>query len=166
MEVMGWRVPDAVVPLFRMVKQHPQLWVFGGTCAICSFLQWRSSVANRSVLLASQKRIVAMHTEAVEECKELLRGLDMEWSKDMRRRDDMVRKMVVQNVEQARSVDRLDAALKICINQPPANIQVTSVVTQPVLLTEFSSTAPPPVAAAPQTSGIPQEDTPAEESTP
>ena len=128
---MGWRVPDAVVPLFRMVKQHPQLWFVGGTCAMCSFLQWRANVANRSVLLSSQKRIVAQHTGAVEDCKEQLRVLDMEWNKDMRRRDDMMRKMVVQNVEQARSVDRLDAALKLCINTPPSSIQVTSVVTQP-----------------------------------
>lgn len=78
-------------------------------------IYWRYNVAIRSRLYTSELKLKNITTTGLQECRELLKGAQAAWDADIKERNEQLRALQLQNVEQTRSVARLDGAMKSCL---------------------------------------------------
>lgn len=88
-----------------------------GTGFLCAFTYWWYATSIRNTLLATQRSCQQMSDQAFQDCREMLKAGERSWSTDIRSRDAQVRRLELQNVEQTRSVARLESTMKMCLVQ-------------------------------------------------
>ncbi|GET86154.1 hypothetical protein, conserved [Leishmania tarentolae] len=103
--------------MVKPLKQYPTLGATVGTGVLCACTYWWYATSIRSTLLATQRSCQQMSDTAFHECREMLKAGERSWGVDIRSRDAQVRRLELQNVEQTRSVARLEAAMKMCLIQ-------------------------------------------------
>lgn len=89
--------------------------VCAGTLLFTGFVYWRYNVSVRSTLFHSEVRMKNRVASGLQECRAQLKSMHTTWEADMRERNDQVRLLQLQNVEQTRSVARLEGAMKSCL---------------------------------------------------
>ncbi|CCW60208.1 unnamed protein product [Phytomonas sp. EM1] len=103
--------------LLQPIRQNPALGSVVGTGAVCGFIYWWYNTSIRSTLLQTQHNCHIITEKTLQECREMLKSVETNWGVDIRSRDTHVRRLEIQNVEQTRSVARLEAAMKTCLAQ-------------------------------------------------
>jgi hypothetical protein len=98
----------------RIATASPVATVVGVTGVVAGFLFWRQHSATQRMLLGTQAAMQAETTRALETTRRTLKDMDAQLSADLKRKDDLLQRLHVQNVEQSRSIDRLVKALKAC----------------------------------------------------
>ncbi|KPA74768.1 putative mitochondrial ADG1 [Leptomonas pyrrhocoris] len=106
-----------VANIVRPLQRNPTLGATVGTGFLCAFTYWWYASSIRNTLLATQRSCQQMSDQAFHECREMLKAGERSWGTDIRSRDAQVRRLELQNVEQTRSVTRLEAAMKMCLLQ-------------------------------------------------
>nr|CCC90638.1 hypothetical protein, unlikely [Trypanosoma congolense IL3000] len=83
-------------------------------CVNAMIYMWytRSTLAT---LRASREKCQEISERAFTRSRALMKELENDWVRDIKARDASVRRLELQNVEQTRSIARLDAAMKLCI---------------------------------------------------
>lgn len=89
--------------------------VCAGTLLFTGLVYWRYNVSIRSTLLHSEVRMRNRVSTGLQECRAQLKSMHSTWEADMRERNEQIRALQLQNVEQTRSVARLDGAMKSCL---------------------------------------------------
>ena len=88
------------------------------TTAACTYWEVRAARITHIQLLTTQATITRMVDTASSDLRELLRATDAKFQQAMKQRDELTRQLQLQNVEQTKSVSRLQAALRICVRDP------------------------------------------------
>jgi hypothetical protein len=88
------------------------------TSAVCMYFEVRAARYNYRALHATQTSVETMVDEAVTELREVMKSADGKFGEAMKNRDDFTRQLQLQNVEQSKSVSRLQAALRMCVRDP------------------------------------------------
>lgn len=101
----------------KPLQRYPTLGATVGTGVACAVTYWWYATSIRSTLLTTQRSCQQMSDQAFHECREMLKASERSWGVDIRSRDAQVRKLELQNVEQTRSVARLESAMKMCLIQ-------------------------------------------------
>ncbi|KAG8344976.1 hypothetical protein ERJ75_001457100 [Trypanosoma vivax] len=101
--------------LIQPLLANPLLGLCVYTGAANALLYVWYARSTRATLRETQQRCKATAESAFVRSRELLKGLEEEWARDMKARDGSVRRLELQNVEQTRSIARLDAAMRLCI---------------------------------------------------
>lgn len=84
--------------------------------AFTGVLYWRYNVAIRARLYESELRVRSITSEGFKDCQKMLKDVTLAWEADVKERSDQLRALQLQNVEQTRSVARLEGALKTSIS--------------------------------------------------
>jgi hypothetical protein len=100
--------------MFEALKQHPVAAALSATTVIISAMEWTYSQRTQAVLLATMQQLKAESMEVSAQCTARLKELDSNWNHDMRKKDQLIRRLQMQNIEQMRSVDRLNESLSQC----------------------------------------------------
>jgi len=95
--------------------QRRYLAVCSGALLFSGLIYWRYNVSIRSTLLQSEIRMKNRVVTGLQESRAQLKSMQSIWEADMRERNDQIRALQLQNVEQTRSVARLDGAMKSCL---------------------------------------------------
>ncbi|EPY24966.1 hypothetical protein STCU_03116 [Strigomonas culicis] len=103
--------------VFIPMKKYPTLGLTVGTGFLCMLTYWYYSASTRNKLLASQRECHQIAEKAFQDCRDMLKNAEQTWLADSRARDAEVRRLELQNVEQTRSVARLESAMKMCLIQ-------------------------------------------------
>ncbi|KAK7201848.1 hypothetical protein NESM_000251900 [Novymonas esmeraldas] len=103
--------------IVKPLRRFPALGATVGTGALCAVTYWWYATSIRNTLLATQRSCQQMSEQAFHECREMLKAGERSWGGDIRSRDAQVRRLELQNVEQTRSVARLESAMKMCLVQ-------------------------------------------------
>ncbi|KAG5506883.1 hypothetical protein JIQ42_07599 [Leishmania sp. Namibia] len=103
--------------MVKPLKRYPTLGATVGTGVLCALTYWWYATSIRSTLLATQRSCQQMSEKAFQDCREMLKAGERSWGGDIRSRDAQVRRLELQNVEQTRSVARLESAMKMCLIQ-------------------------------------------------
>ncbi|KAL7698348.1 ADG1 [Lotmaria passim] len=103
--------------IVKPLQRNPTLGATVGTGILCTFTYWWYATSIRNTLLATQRSCQQMSDKAFQECREMLKVSERSWGTDIRSRDAQVRRLELQNVEQTRSVARLESAMKMCLVQ-------------------------------------------------
>lgn len=106
-------VKNVVTP----IRKNPILGATVGTGILCVFTWWSYASSIRYTLLQTQQQCKSISQEAFQECRDMLKQCEADWGTDARSRDAQVRRLELQNVEQTRSVARLESAMKMCLEQ-------------------------------------------------
>lgn len=99
------------------VKQNPTLGVTVGTGILCFVTYWWYNASTCTTLRNTQMNCHRISEKALQECREMLKNGENTWGADIRARDGQVRRLELQNVEQTRSIARLESAMKMCLMQ-------------------------------------------------
>ncbi|CCW68521.1 unnamed protein product [Phytomonas sp. Hart1] len=97
------------------IRQNPTLGSVLSTGAAFGFIYWWYSTSIRSTLLQTQNNCHKIAEKTFKECREMVKNVETNWGVDIRSRDAHVRRLEIQNVEQTRSVARLEIAMKTCL---------------------------------------------------
>ena len=97
-----------------LVRRYPHGAAVALTTTAVTGLYLRSSYATRRLLDATQTSMAKETSATVEACQAKLRAIDEDWNAELKRKDELLQKLHVQNVQQTRSIDRLVSALKVC----------------------------------------------------
>lgn len=103
--------------IVKPIQSNPTLGAAVGTGALCVFTWWWYASSTRNTLVRTQATCRQISSEAFQDCREMLKKCESHWDADVRSRDTQVRRLELQNVEQTRSVGRLEAAMKMCLVQ-------------------------------------------------
>eukprot|EP00658_Telonema_sp_P-2_P048673 TRINITY_DN37010_c0_g1_i1.p1 TRINITY_DN37010_c0_g1~~TRINITY_DN37010_c0_g1_i1.p1 ORF type:complete len:136 (+),score=28.41 TRINITY_DN37010_c0_g1_i1:94-501(+) len=115
------RLGDALDATVKFGKRNPLIAVCGGTLVACSAVAIHYKNKSLNCLLDSQQNVTTQLLESSQVTRQQLQQLDAAVTKDLKARDEITRKLELQNVEQTRSVDRLQHALRSCqVNPPPS----------------------------------------------
>ena len=114
MEILGFKIPDVTSNLLRLASRYPSGVLIISTIAATTLMHLRSTAASSRLLVASQQECLFITEKAVVDCKGLWKEFDAVWNEDLMKRDALIRQLQLQNVEQTRSVDRLQDALRTC----------------------------------------------------
>ncbi|CUI14095.1 Hypothetical protein, putative [Bodo saltans] len=88
------------------------------TSAVCMYFEVRAARYNYKALHTTQTSVETMVDEAVTELRGIMKSADRRFGEAMNSRDDFTRQLQLQNVEQSKSVSRLQAALRMCVRDP------------------------------------------------
>ena len=130
-------ISDALETTVKFGRRNPLIAMCGGTFVACSAVSIHYKSKSLQCLLESQHNVSKQLSESASTCRQQLQQLDAAATKDLRARDDVTKKLELQNVEQTRSVDRLQHALRSCqISSPlscelPGSSASSSTSTQP-----------------------------------
>ncbi|KEG06956.1 hypothetical protein DQ04_11501020 [Trypanosoma grayi] len=105
--------------LFRPLSSNTMLGLCVATGCMGALTYWWYARSMHVTLRRTQENCLAISESAFSQSRRLLKGLEEEWARDMKARDGSVRQLELQNVEQTRSIARLDAAMKLCIAPGP-----------------------------------------------
>ncbi|ORC86433.1 ADG1 protein [Trypanosoma theileri] len=105
--------------LFRPLSSNWMLSSCVATGCGSALTYWWYTRKTKAVLKQTQENCQAIAERAFVESRQLLKSLEDDWARDMKSRDTSVRRLELQNVEQTRSIARLDAAMKLCIAPGP-----------------------------------------------
>jgi hypothetical protein len=96
------------------VSAHPLVSGTTATGCVVAFLFWKQYSETYSVLVDTQNTLQQEVDKSLEASRKMLRELDAQLAADLKRKDDLLIRLQLQNVEQKRSIDRLVQALKVC----------------------------------------------------
>ncbi|KAH9584301.1 hypothetical protein LSM04_008344 [Trypanosoma melophagium] len=105
--------------LFRPLRTNWVLSVCVATGCGSALTYWWYTRTMNAVLRQTQENCQAIAERAFVQSRQQLKSLEDDWARDMKARDAFVRRLELQNVEQTRSIARLDAAMKLCIAPGP-----------------------------------------------
>ena len=100
-------VADAVV-------HNPVASAITGTTVVCSAMLWRQYSSTHAVHIDAQREIREQIEHTSESMRKTTRELDAQITTEVKRKDDLLQRLHLQNVEQSRSIDRLVSSLKAC----------------------------------------------------
>lgn len=131
---------DAALHMMRAAKANPTATALA--CTAVGFYTVRTHYMKKTLthLEQSNRDLQAALKEKKDEVSQRLQLLEEAMKRDIAHRDAFLRKMELQNVEQTRSVDRLQHALRSC--------SVGGSVVASSSSSSAAATAKPPVAAA------------------
>lgn len=113
-----FRLPPFVTAFFQPIRQHPVMLVSAVTAAVCAYLEIRASRVNYTLMCATQNSIAVTSASTASELRETLKTTDQKFLSAMRLRDDFIRRLELQNVEQVKSLTQLNSALRLCVRDP------------------------------------------------
>lgn len=93
------------------------------TSSLCMYFEVRAARFNYNLLHATQASVDKMVDEVTGELRDALKSSDAKFGDAMKARDDFTRQLQLQNIEQQKSVSRLNAALRMCVQNPRALLQ-------------------------------------------
>lgn len=99
-------------------KRHPVLYFCGLSASLCVYWELKASRENHHILLSTLANTSRVTDQVASELREILKATDVKFAIQMKQRDDLMRKLQLQNVEQTKSVARLQAALRLCVRDP------------------------------------------------
>ncbi|ESL06038.1 hypothetical protein TRSC58_06294 [Trypanosoma rangeli SC58] len=105
--------------LLRPLSSNSMLAVCVATGCMSAFVYLSYARSSLAILRQTQENCQGIAENAFVQSRKLLKSLEEDWAQDMKSRDDSVRRLELQNVEQTRSIARLDAAMKLCIAPGP-----------------------------------------------
>ncbi|EAN83222.1 putative ADG1-like protein [Trypanosoma cruzi] len=105
--------------ILRPLRSNSMLGLCVMTGCMSVFVYWWYARSIRATLRQTQESCQITADNAFAQSRQLLKSLGDDWAQDMKSRDDSVRRLELQNVEQTRSIARLDAAMKMCIAPGP-----------------------------------------------
>lgn len=111
--------------LARAASENPVAAASVGTGAVVSFLFWRQYRASTTILMEAQAAMHAETERSTEASKKTIRDLEAQLAVELKRKDDLLQRLQVQNVEQSRSIDRLLGALRVCDVDVPRKVGLT-----------------------------------------
>lgn len=132
-------ISDALETTVKFGRRNPLIAMCGGTFVACSAVSIHYKSKSLQCLLESQHNVSKQLSESASTCRQQLQQLDAAATKDLRARDDVTKKLELQNVEQTRSVDRLQHALRSCQISSPLSCEL------PGSSASSTSTQPPTV---------------------
>lgn len=86
-----------------------------GVSAFTAVLYWRYNVAIRHRLYDSETKVRAISSKRFQECQRIMKDLQKAWELDDQERRGQLRALQLQNIEQTRSVARLEGTMKTCV---------------------------------------------------
>lgn len=95
-----------------------QVYFTGYLALFTAFIYWRYNVGIRTALQKTNSNVKKTIAAGLMESKAALKSIDGSWEHDMADRKEQLRALQLQNVEQTRSVARLDGALRSCMVHP------------------------------------------------
>nr|AAA18836.1 ADG1 [Trypanosoma brucei brucei] len=112
--------------LLEPLRTNPLLGVCVATGCVNAFIyMWYTRSTSRT-LRASREKCQAVSENAFAKSRALMKELEEDWARDIKARDASVRRLELQNVEQTRSIARLDAVMKFCLT--PGLNRITIIV--------------------------------------
>jgi hypothetical protein len=75
---------------------------------------WRQYSSTHAVHIDAQREIREQIEHTSESMRKTTRELDAQITTEVKRKDDLLQRLHLQNVEQSRSIDRLVSSLKAC----------------------------------------------------
>ena len=114
MAALVGKTPAPLRPLVAALVQHPVAGVVGGTFLGMSGVYYFYSQRTRYILMQTVQQMKEDTAEATAACMKTLKELDANWTHDIRKKDQLIRRLHMQNIEQMRSIDRLSEALSQC----------------------------------------------------
>lgn len=103
--------------VIQPLQKNPTLGTMAITGGLCFLTYWWYASSIRNQLLRTQRECHSISQSALADCREMLKAGEASWAKDVKERDAQVRRLELQNVEQTRSVARLESAMKTCLVQ-------------------------------------------------
>ncbi|CBH11337.1 uncharacterized protein TEOVI_000704600 [Trypanosoma equiperdum] len=101
--------------LLEPLRTNPLLGVCVATGCVNAFIYMWYTRSTSATLRASREKCQAVSENAFAKSRALMKELEEDWARDIKARDASVRRLELQNVEQTRSIARLDAAMKFCL---------------------------------------------------
>lgn len=102
----------------KRAKLNPVATAMIVTSSVCVYFEVRAARSNYKALHSTQISVESMVDEAVTELRDVMKSADGRFVEAMKQRDDFTRQLQLQNVEQSKSVSRLQAALRMCVRDP------------------------------------------------
>ena len=114
----NFRLPPFISTFFVPLRQHPLILVTASTAIACAFLEIRASRINYQLLCSTQNALAIASANTAQEMQKLLKTTDANFIIAMKKRDEFVRDLELQNVDQTKSLTKLQTALRLCVRDP------------------------------------------------
>ena len=106
--------PEALQPLLHQAQQAPLLCLLGVTGGCLVAIDWHHNRKSHRIIRAAHDTIMKDVDSTLAEVQQTLSRMEVSWSADLKHKEEHIRQLHQQNVQQTRSIDRLTAALRSC----------------------------------------------------
>jgi len=115
--VSAWmteNTPEALQPALRQFEQAPLLCILAITGTTLIVIDWYHNRKCHNIIHEAHQRVTQDVQDTLKEVHQTLSGMEATWAADLKHKEEFIRQLHQQNVEQTRSIDRLTAALRSC----------------------------------------------------